>query len=74
MNFEFYTISNYGQFIWPAFIFTFAIFFTLYYKTKKELKLYEKNFHKEFNIVHLKNTSVNKKRKTPEGILSGKTV
>ncbi len=48
MNLEFLILGGYGQFVWPAFIFTFAICFALYIKTKKEFRKQEKAFLKEF--------------------------
>ena len=48
MNLELLILGGYGQFVWPAFVFTFAICFTLYLKTKKEFKKQEKIFSIEF--------------------------
>ena len=48
MNIEFLTFGGYGQFIWPAFIFTFLVCFSLYIKTKQELQKQEKIFLSEF--------------------------
>ena len=35
MIIEFFALNGYGQFVWPAFIFTFISCFSLYFKTKK---------------------------------------
>ena len=48
MNLELLILGGYGQFVWPAFIFTFISCFSLYVKTKKEFQKQEKNFLKEF--------------------------
>ena len=48
MNFEFLILGGYGQFVWPAFIFTFVSCFSLYVKTKKEFQKQEQIFLKEF--------------------------
>ena len=48
MNVEFLILGGYGQFVWPAFIFTFVCCFVLYIKTKKEFKKQEKMFLKVF--------------------------
>ena len=48
MNLEFLILGGYGQFVWPAFIFTFVSCFSLYIKTKKEFQKQEKIFLKEF--------------------------
>ena len=48
MNLELLILGGYGQFVWPAFIFTFVSCFSLYVKTKKEFQKQEKIFLKEF--------------------------
>ena len=48
MNLEFLILGGYGQFVWPAFIFTFVSCFSLYVKTKKEFQKQEKIFLKVF--------------------------
>ena len=48
MNLELLILGGYGQFVWPAFIFTFVSCFSLYIKTKKEFQKQEKIFLKEF--------------------------
>ena len=47
MYIELLTLGGYGQFVWPAFIFTFVCCFSLYLKTKRELVKQEKLFLKE---------------------------
>ena len=49
MNIELLVFNGYGQFIWPAFIFTFSICFLLYLKTKKDFEKQEKLFLNKFN-------------------------
>ena len=44
MDLELLILGGYGQFVWPAFIFTFASCFILYVKTKKDLQEQEKIF------------------------------
>ncbi len=48
MELNFFTLNGYGQFVWPAFIFTFISCLVLYLKTSKELKKQEKIFLSEF--------------------------
>jgi heme exporter protein D len=48
MNLEFLFLNGYGQFVWPAFIFTFFSFFCLFLTTSKELKKQEELFLKDF--------------------------
>jgi len=49
MNLDLLYLGGYGQFVWPAFIFTFVSCFVLYAKTRNELLKQEKIFSKEFN-------------------------
>ena len=51
MSLEFLILGGYGQFVWPAFIFTFVSCFTLYIKIKKEFKKQEKIFLREFKQI-----------------------
>ena len=50
-NFEFLILGEYGQFVWPAFIFAFVSCFFLYLKTKKEMQKLEKMFLVEFKQI-----------------------
>jgi len=52
MNLELLILGGYGQFVWPAFIFTFVSCFSLYVKTKKEFQKQEKIFLKEFKQIY----------------------
>ena len=52
MSFEFLTLGGYGQYVWPAFIFTFVFCLVLYMKSKKELQKQEKIFLDKYRQVH----------------------
>ena len=41
------TMNGYGIFVWSSFVLTFLICGFVYYKTRKTLKKYEKEFAKE---------------------------
>ena len=41
------TMNGYGVFVWSSFVITFLICGFVYYKTRKTLKKYEKEFAKE---------------------------
>ncbi len=41
------TMNGYGIFVWSSFVITFLVCGFFYYKTKKTLKKYEKEFAKE---------------------------
>ena len=74
MNTEFFILNGYGQFVWPAFIFTFVSCFSLYLKTKKEFQKQEKIFIKEFKQSQTIKVEVDKRKKTKEEVLSGSTI
>ena len=44
---NFLTMNGYGIFVWSSFIITFLVCGIFYYKTRKTLKKYEKEFAKE---------------------------
>ena len=70
MNIEFLVLGGYGQFVWSAFIFTFASCFLLYLKTKKELKKQEKMFLIEFKQIPVRKTEVAKQKELLKEVLS----
>ena len=62
MSLDFLFLGGYGNFVWPAFIFTLISCFYLYFETKKELKENEIRFVKEFGqFSKTEITKVNKK-------------
>ena len=67
MNLEFLILGGYGQFVWPAFIFTFVSCFTLYIKIKKEFKKQEKMFLKEFKQTPTEKIETAKKKEALSG-------
>ena len=52
-----FLMNGYGIFVWSSFILTFLTCAIVYYKTRKTLKKYEKEFVKE-----IENLSVNQKK------------
>ena len=67
MNLELLILGGYGQFVWPAFIFTFVSCFALYVKTKKEFKKQEKMFLKEFKQNQIEKIKTTKKTEVLSG-------
>ena len=67
MNLELLVLGGYGQFVWPAYIFTFVSCFTLYVKIKKEFQKQEKMFLKEFNQIQNEKMETAKKKETLSG-------
>jgi len=66
MNLNFFTLGGYGLFVWPAFIFTLTLCFSFYLKTKKELKIQEEAFLKEFKQTSTNEIEVNIKADSEE--------
>tara|TARA_B100000959_G_C14535452_1_gene441366 strand:- start:313 stop:531 length:219 start_codon:yes stop_codon:yes gene_type:complete len=58
MTFTDLLYNGYGQFIWPAFFFTFLICFSYYLSTKKELEKQEKmlsRVHEQTRNIKIEN-------------------
>ena len=64
MGIELFILDGYGQFVWPAFIFTFVSCFALYLKTRKEFQKQERMFVKEFKQIQTKKIVITKEKKT----------
>ena len=71
MNMELLILNGYGQFVWPAFIFTFVACFLLYLKTKKELKKQEEKFLIEFKQIPVSKVEITKQKELSRKVLSG---
>jgi len=71
MNLDLFILGGYGQFVWPAFIFTFVISYYLYSKTKKELQKQEKLFLREFGQTQTVKIVVGTQKKDTKKVLSG---
>ena len=72
MSIELLFLGGYGQFVWPAFIFTFVSYFLLYLKTKKDLIRQEKMFLIEFKQMPIAKTEITTQKELLKGILSSK--
>ena len=70
MNLELLILGGYGQFVWPAFIFTFVICFALYLKTKKEFTKQEKIFSIEFKETEATKNEATKEKEALSGSLT----
>jgi len=67
MNLELLILGGYGQFVWPAFIFTFVSCFSLYVKTKKEFQKQEKIFLKKFKQMQTEKIETVKEKEALSG-------
>ena len=74
MSLELLFLGGYGQFVWPAFIFTFVSCFLLYLKTKKDLIRQEKMFLIEFKQIPVRKIEVAEQKELSKEVLSGNPV
>ena len=74
MIMEIVSLGGYGQFVWPAFIFTFVSCSYLYFKTRAELKKQEKIFLNEFNQLSAEKIKTTKRNETIKEVLSGSSI
>ena len=70
MFIELLTMGGYGQFVWPAFIFSFVSCFYLYLKTRFELKQQEKIYLMEFKEIEARKIEFTKRKKSTVEVLS----
>ena len=71
---DFFILDGYGQFVWPAFVFTFVSCFYLYLKTKMEFQKQEKLFLNEFKQLQTIKIEIDKRKETRKKILSGSSI
>ena len=74
MNLEFFILDGYGQFVWPAFMFTFVSCVALYRKTRKELQKQEKMFLSKYEELHATKIKSTEEKKMTEEVLSGRPI
>ena len=75
MNLNLFILGGYGQFVWPAFIFTFLSCYFLYLKTQREFKKQEKIFLEEFGQVQTtKKIEMVKKKENTEKVWSASSI
>ena len=65
-----FNLGGYGQFVWPAFIFTFLICAYLYKKTKEEFIKQEKKYLSEVKQFNYKEVKIINDKKHTKKILS----
>ncbi len=74
MNIELFILNGYGQFVWPAFIFTFVSCFILYLKTKNELQKQEKIYLAQNKKLHIIKIRAAKGKEITEEIFSNSSI
>ena len=74
MILEIISLGGYGQFVWPAFAFTFLSCFFLFLKTKKEFQKQEKMYINEFRQLQPAKVETVKDKETTREILSGSSI
>ena len=68
---EIINLGGYGQFVWPAFVFTFFSCFILFLRTQKEFRKQEKMYMNEFKQPHTIKVKTAKVIEAKKEILSG---
>ena len=71
---ELLILKGYGQFVWPAFLFTFLSCFFLFLKTKAEFKKQEKIFSNTFEQPKIIKIQIAKQKEVIAKKLSSKPV
>ena len=74
MDFELLVLGGYGQFVWPAFIFTFVSCFILYVKTKKEFQKQEKIFLQKYGQFKIQKIKTSQKEEIAIEALSDRSI
>ena len=74
MALEILILGGYGQFVWPAFIFTFLSCLTLYIKTKKSLRKYEKIYLNKYKDLENSKVAAPQGKKITKEALSGSSI
>ena len=70
MSFEFFILNGYGQFVWPAFVFTFLSCVLFYFKTRKELQKQEILYLKTFGPIQSEKIELERRKE----VLSAKSI
>ena len=55
---NFILMNGYGVFVWSSFVITFLVCGIFYYKTRKTLKKYEKEFAKEIEELSVEQKKI----------------
>ena len=63
------TMNGYGQFVWPAFIFTFVSCLYLYLRIRIEFKQQEKIYLLKFKKAEVRKIQFDKRKKSREEAL-----
>tara|TARA_B100001765_G_C19340981_1_gene266096 strand:+ start:63 stop:281 length:219 start_codon:yes stop_codon:yes gene_type:complete len=66
---ELLTMNGYGQFVWPAFIFTFVSCLYLYLRIRIEFKQQEKIYLLKFKKAEVRKIQFDKRKKSREEAL-----
>ena len=53
-----FLMNGYGVFVWSSFVLTFIVCAVVYYRTRKTLKKYEKEFAKEIEELSVEKKKV----------------
>ena len=71
---ELLILNGYGQFVWPAFLFTIVSCFFLYLKSRKELQKNEEIFIQEFGKLQTTEIKIEKRKEIIKKALSSSSI
>ena len=74
MDLKFLILGGYGQFVWPAFIFTFVSCFILFVKTRKEFQKQEEIFLQEYGQLKIQKVKTVQKEEIATVALSDSSI
>ena len=74
MGLKLLILGGYGQFVWPAFIFTFVSCFILFVKTKKEFQKQEEIFLQEYGQLKIQKVKTVQKEEIATVALSDSSI
>ncbi len=74
MDLDFFILGGYGQFVWPAFIFSFVSCAFLFLKVKRELQKQEQKYLIKYGEFETENIETVEKTQISKKVLSGSSI
>jgi len=71
---EIIILGGYGQFVWPAYAFSFVSCVFLLLKVKKELKKQEKIYLQKYGKPEVAKIKTSEQNREPKEVLSGSSI
>ena len=74
MDLNLFILGGHGQFVWPAFIFTFVVCLSFYLRTSKQLQKQEKIYLTEYKELRIEKVKDLKEYKGIQEAISTNTI